>query len=225
MKVLFQNCLLWLFGWVPPVKTKLLSMGTALHLLNILLNSKRQSSTFQMDASFQESLLCTFCEPLFLSQENTRNWVFRLPLHWLLSCTYFHDPVGVSVCVWSANLCESCLGIYLTFMNSTNQANVYFSSDLGWNSQVVLPRTFPNKTLYGLLWSNAETNSLKHRLWTFPDLYKDITAKLLYTFSLWLLPSLFFLRSPQIRDRDPIIKLSWQSIVGSCSAQHSTGVR
>lgn len=80
--VLFKNRLLWLF---PSVKTKLLWMGTAPNLLNILL----KSDMVQIDASFQESLLHNFCEPLFLSQENCRNLVFRLTLCQLPRCTYF----------------------------------------------------------------------------------------------------------------------------------------
>lgn len=119
--------------WVPSAKTKLLWLGTALHLLNILLKSTRQSSLFQMNASFQESLFRTFSEPLFLSQENSRNWKFRLPLHWLPSCTYFQPRMTLWECLW-------VLVSMLTAVNSTCMISFiiklmyitsYFSSDSG----------------------------------------------------------------------------------------------
>lgn len=127
-----------------------------------------------------------------------------------------------SVCVcWSAF--SFIVSRYLPHAHELHfihyQVIVYYSSDSGWNSLVVHSQIKP----CCLSCCNAETSSLKHRLFENCLTSTRTLLQLFYTFSLWLLPLLFFLQSPQIKDRDPIIKLSWQSIAGSCSAQLSTG--
>lgn len=120
--VLFQNCLLWLFGSELRLWKQSYCEWEQL-CISLIFSLKAEDKAACFKWMLPSKSLCSehSSEPLFLSQENTRNWVFRLPLHWLPRSTYFQPRMTlweVSVCV-GQHFRALCLDIYLTSMNST----------------------------------------------------------------------------------------------------------